>query len=254
MRACVLASGSKGNVTYIASNNTNILVDLGVTSLYAEKALKDIGVDPKKISAIVISHTHSDHINGLKVFLKKYNPTLFLSEKMYKDLIKLFPIENYILIEDDFNIGDIKVSIIKTSHDATDSNGYIFESDNKSIAYITDTGYINQKNHKKLSNKNLYIFESNHDIKMLMEGTYPYYLKQRIISDKGHLSNKDSAYYLSKFIGKDTKTVVLFHLSQENNDPEIALNTLLNTLKENNSDFSNIIVSSQEKRTELIEV
>ena len=254
MITCVLASGSKGNATFVASSTTQILVDLGPTSLYVEKKLKDIEVDPHNITGIVISHTHADHINGLKVFVKKYHPTLFLTQKMYDDLIQLFPISDYVIIDGDFSIGDINVTVIKTSHDASDSNGYIFENNNKTVVYVTDTGYINQKNHKKLINKNVYLFESNHDVKMLMEGKYPYYLKQRILSDKGHLSNKDSAYYLSKFIGKNTREIVLSHLSHENNTPDIALNTLKETLKENDIQFDNIIVATQDERTEVVEV
>ena len=254
MIVCTLASGSKGNSTYVASSTTRLLLDLGTTSMYVEKKLKEINVDPSTITGIIISHTHSDHINGLKVFIKKYNPTLFLSEKMLKDLNAIFPITNYVLIDDDFMIGDINVSIIKTSHDASDSNGYILESDNKSVVYVTDTGYINQKNHKKLTNKNVYVFESNYDVEMLMHGKYPYYLQQRILSDKGHLSNNDSAYYLSKFIGDNTKKIILAHLSQENNNPDIALNTLKDRLKEENINFNNIEISSQDKRTELVEI
>jgi phosphoribosyl 1,2-cyclic phosphodiesterase len=254
MITCVLASGSKGNVSYISSSTTQILVDLGTTSLYAEKKLKEIEVDPNKIDAVIISHTHSDHINGLKVFLKKHPVPLFLTEKMYEDLKNLFPIPNYQIIDSDFKIGDIDIEVIKTSHDASDSNGYIFSNNGKSVVYITDTGYINQKNHKKLMNKNVYLFESNHDVEMLMNGSYPYYLKQRILGDKGHLSNKDSAYYLSKFIGKDTKKIVLSHLSGENNKPDIALKTLKDTLKENDIVFDNIEIATQNDRTEVIEV
>lgn len=254
MKTCVLASGSKGNSSYVSSSTTHILVDLGPTSLYVEKKLKEIEVNPNKLDGIIISHTHSDHINGLKVFLKKYPVTLFLTEKMYEDLKNLFPIQNYQIIDDNFKIGDIDVEVIKTSHDASDSNGYIFNNNGKSIVYITDTGYINQKNYKKLMNKNVYLFESNHDIKMLMDGNYPYYLKQRILGDRGHLSNKDSSYYLSKFIGKETKKIVLSHLSEENNKPDIAIKTLKDTLKENDINFDNIEVATQNDRTEVIEV
>ena len=254
MKVCTLASGSKGNAVFVASSTTRLLLDLGTTSMYVEKKLRDIDVEPSSITAILISHTHSDHINGLRVFVKKYNPTLFLSEKMLKDLNDIFPVTNYVLIDDDFSIGDINVEIVKTSHDASDSNGYILENNGKSIVYVTDTGYINQKNHKKLTNKNVYIFESNYDVEKLMNGKYPYYLKQRILSDKGHLSNVDSAYYLSKFIGKDTKAVILAHLSHENNDPNIAYNTLKDKLDDEDIEFDNIIISTQENRTEVIEV
>ena len=254
MIVCTLASGSKGNSTFVASSSARILIDLGTTSMYVEKKLKDIKVDPKEINAILISHTHSDHINGLKVFIKKYNPTLFLTEKMLKDINQIFPVNNYVIIDEDFNIDDMSVKVIKTSHDVSDSNGYIIESNGKSVVYITDTGYINQKNHNILKNKNVYVFESNYDVEMLLNGKYPYYLKQRILSDRGHLSNKDSARYLSKFIGSDTKKVILAHLSHENNDPVIAYNTLKDKLMEENINFDDIIVSTQEERTELIEI
>lgn len=254
MKACILATGSKGNSTYIASSSTHILIDLGTTSLYVEKHLKSANIDPKLIEAIVLTHTHIDHVNGIRVFMKKYHPTLYLTEKMYRELKNEFEIEKYKIIDSDFDINDIHFRVFKTSHDAPDSNGYVIENNNRSIVYITDTGYINQKNHSLLKNKNLYIMESNHDVKMLMDGKYPYQIKQRILGDKGHLSNKDSAFYLSKFIGKDTKTVVLIHLSHDNNDPNIALNTLKEELKNNEIDFSNILISSQVERTDVIEV
>ena len=254
MKACVLATGSRGNSTYIASLTTHLLVDLGTTSLYVEKQLKSANIDPKLIQAIVLTHTHVDHVNGIRVFMKKYHPTLYLTEKMYKELSKEFDIEKYQIINGDFDINDIHFRVFKTSHDVPDSNGYVIESNNRSIVYITDTGYINQKNHSLLKNKNLYIMESNHDVKMLMDGKYPYQVKQRILGDKGHLSNKDSAFYLSKFIGNETKTIVLIHLSHDNNDPSIAFDTLKKELKNNDINFSNILISSQIERTDVIEV
>ena len=254
MKCCVLASGSKGNCTYIEYNNTKILIDLGTTSLYAEKKLKDIDVDPTDIKAILITHTHVDHINGLKVFIKKYNPKIYLSEIMHKELKNDIILNNYEYIDGDFTIDDLKINVIKTSHDTEDSNGYIVESSDSSIVYITDTGYINQKNFKKLINKNVYIFESNHDVEMLMNGRYPYNIKQRILGDKGHLSNKDAGYYLSKLIGDNTKQVILAHLSHDNNTDEIALKTVKEELKTNEIEFDNIIIAHQEFRTDLIEV
>ena len=252
MEISVLATGSKGNCTYIKTNIHKILIDLGTTSLYVEKQLKDLNVDPQEIDSIFITHTHIDHISGLKVFVKKYQPTIFLTAKMYQELSKTMMLNNYFLLEENFELDDLLVHVIKTSHDVDDSNGYIFESNNKSIAYITDTGYINIKYHQMLLNKDLYVMESNHDIKMLMEGNYPYHLKQRIIGDRGHLSNKDSANYLAKFIGDKTKSVILIHLSEENNDPDIAYNTLKNTLARKNKNVDQIIISKQKEHTELI--
>lgn len=252
MKICVLASGSKGNCAYIETSKTKSLVDLGMSAGYVAKALKNIGVDPSLIQRVFITHTHSDHVAGLKVFLKKYHPVVYLTEKMETELN--FDIEDKVYIDNDMDIADLAVTVIKTSHDAADSNGYVFSSQGRSIVYITDTGYIHVKNFPKLENKNVYVFESNHDVRMLREGRYPYYLQQRILSDKGHLSNKDSAYYLSKFIGDKTEKIILIHLSEENNRPEVALNTLLDTLKDKEVRVPDIEIASQKESTELIEL
>ena len=254
MKIAVLATGSKGNCTYIETQEHKILIDIGTTSLYAEKKLKQLEIDPKNIDSIFITHTHIDHINGLKVFLKKYNPTVFLTSKMHDELASTIILNNYYLLEEDIVIDDLYIKSFKTSHDVGDSNGYIFESNNKRIVYITDTGYINVKYHKMLTNQDFYVMESNHDVKMLMDGTYPYYLKQRIVGDKGHLSNYDSANYLASFVGDKTKGIILIHLSEDNNDPKLAYDTLANTLAKRNKKVNNIIISKQRETTELIEI
>lgn len=254
MDVCVLASGSKGNSTYVASTTTKLLIDLGTSCLYIEKNLKELSIDPNDIDGILITHTHVDHINGIRVFIKKYNTKLYLTQKMCDDLIKLFEIHNYQIIDEDFDINDLKVNIIKTSHDASDSNGYIIENNNKSVVYITDTGYINQKYFRKLKDRNIYVFESNHDVEMLMNGKYPYHIKQRIVGDRGHLSNKDSAYYLSKFIGTNTNKVILAHLSEDNNTKDKALKSLMDELKEEEKDFNDIMIATQHERTELMKI
>ena len=252
MKICVLASGSKGNSSYIETDKTRSLVDLGMSAGYIAKALKNIDVDPSSIQRVFITHTHTDHVAGLKVFLKKYHPVVYLTHKMEDELG--FEIKDKVYIDEDTSIDDLKVTVIKTSHDAADSNGYVFSSNNKSVAYITDTGYIHVKNFDKLKNKSVYVFESNHDVRLLREGKYPYYLQQRILSDKGHLSNKDSAYYLSNFIGDKTEKVILIHLSEENNRPEVALKTLLDTLEKKGVRIPDIEIAMQRESTELIEL
>lgn len=253
MKICVLASGSKGNSCYIETKEAKILIDLGLNCLNTEKKLKQINVNPKEIDAILITHTHTDHTAGLKVFTKKYNTKVYQTEIMYKELKN--DITRYEFIDKEIKIKDATITIIKTSHDTEDSNGYIIESDNKSLVYITDTGYINIKNHKQLKNKNIYVLESNHDIDLLMNNPkYPYHIKQRILGDKGHLSNKDSAYYLSKFIGENTKYIVLAHLSEENNTDELALKTLNEVLDEQTKQTKNILIAHQNEQTELLEV
>lgn len=252
MKICVLASGSKGNSSYIETDKTKSLVDLGMSAGYIAKSLKSIGVDPSEIQRVFITHTHTDHVAGLKVFLKKYHPVVYLTKKMEDELG--IEIEDKVYIDDNTSIDDLDVTVIKTSHDAADSNGYVFSSGGKSIVYITDTGYIHVKNFEKLKNKSLYVFESNHDVRLLREGKYPYYLQQRILSDKGHLSNKDSAYYLSNFIGDNTEKIILIHLSEENNRPEVALKTLLDTLEKKGVRVPDIEIAMQRESTELIEL
>lgn len=253
MKFSVLASGSTGNVTFVETNETKILIDIGMSCLYVEKKLKDMDINPEDIKAVIITHTHSDHISGLRVFLKKYHPTLFITKKMYNDLKDFIYKDECVFIDGKFIINDLNVTPFSVSHDAPDTNGYILENGSSSVVYVTDTGYINSKHFDILNNRSAYIFESNHDVKMLMDGKYQYHLKQRIISDRGHLSNKDSSYYLSKIIGKNTKYIVLAHLSKENNTPDIALNNLLNMLSETNYKIESLVASPDE-RTDLITV
>lgn len=250
MRVCVLASGSKGNCCYIETNNTKILIDIGLNCINTERKLIEKNINPDEIEAILITHTHKDHVDGLRVFNKKHKAKAYLTEIMYKELNQ--ELTNYEFISNKLEIKDLKITAIKTSHDAEDSNGYIIEDDKTSIVYITDTGYINIKNHKLLKNKTMYILESNHDVEMLMNNpNYPYHIKQRILGDKGHLSNKDSAYYLKKFIGNDTKHIILAHLSEHNNTDDLALKTLKETIDLDNLDIK---IAHQEIQTELIEV
>ena len=252
MTVSVLSSGSKGNTTFIQTNNTKILIDAGNTSKYILEKLNEINVDPTTIDAILITHTHIDHVKGPPVLLKKINPCVYITQKMLKELEYL---ENYSIINTDkIKIKDLDIDVIKTSHDTEDSVGYIVNNDDKSIVYITDTGYINQKYFNILSNRNVYIMESNHDIEMLNNSKYPFALRQRILSDKGHLSNYDSAKYISKFIGSKTKYVLLAHLSEENNTEELALETLDKRLKKEKIAIDNIIIAKQNQATDLINI
>ncbi len=254
MKISILASGSKANSTFIDTNENRILIDIGAPALYIETKLHELGIEPNTINCIFLTHTHADHINGLRVFLKRYNPTVYLSEKMYNELSPKIALNNYVIFDEEIILNSLKITSFKTSHDCDDSNGYIFTMNHKSIVFITDTGYINVKHHQKLKNKTLYVMESNHDIELLMNGSYPHYLKQRILSDHGHLSNKDSAQYLSLFVGNKTKGIILIHLSEKNNNPKVALTTLQTTLSNNNIAIDKIIIAKQNEKTEMIEI
>lgn len=253
MKICVLSSGSKGNCSYVETEKHKILIDIGNSSAYVERSLRSINVEPNEIDMILITHAHVDHIAGLRVFSKKYNPKIYMTEKIFKE--SGLNINNVYNLPIEYDMGDISITSIKTSHDTEDSNGYIIDDGNNSVVYITDTGYINKRYFKKLYNKSLYIFESNHDPNMLMNNPrYPHHTKIRIIGDTGHLSNKDSAYYLSEFIGPNTKQVVLAHLSEQNNTEELALEELKNELEHKNVNFNNIYVAKQNVVSEVFTI
>ena len=237
----ILASGSEGNSVYIQTKNKKVLIDTGMNYKYLKEKLEEINVDPSEIDIILITHTHSDHTSALKVFLNKNHPLLFI-DKDYDNIEFRFK---------DFNFEGTIIEMFHTSHDAPASRGYIIKDGEESFVYITDTGYINQRLFNKLYNHNKYVFESNHDVELLMHGRYPQWLKTRILSDKGHLSNAQAGFYLSKIIGPDTKKIALAHLSKENNDPEVALKDVKSILKENDIKFNNFVIAKQRERIEL---
>lgn len=254
MLVSVLASGSKGNCTLIKTKEAVFLIDAGATARYINDKLKENNLTLNDVNYILISHTHSDHTSAINSIIKKYHPTIILSELMYKDLPILKEYDNVCFLQDSMLIDNCQIDTIKTSHDTTDSRGFIITEGDSSVVQITDTGYLNQKYFTKLKNKSLYIMESNHNVEMLLNGRYPKWLKMRVNSDKGHLSNEASAFYLSKLIGNNTKKVILAHLSEENNTPELAIESLKRELAENNIEFQNYETAKQFDKTEVVEV
>ena len=255
MKVVLLSSGSKGNSCLVVSKEAKILIDLGTTSAYVCNELDKLGIKPSEIDAILVSHTHADHINGLKVFAKKYKPKIYVTETLKELLEKEIGSFDYELYQEKTAIiKDLTINIIKTSHDAKGSIGFIIKNNSKSMVYITDTGYINKKYFDELKNRHLYILESNHDVYMLKNGPYPYYLQQRVISDKGHLSNEQASNYLCELIGENTKKIVFAHLSEKNNTPEKVIETFNEKLVANNLKFTNYILGKQNEPTEEIEI
>lgn len=254
MLVSVLASGSKGNSTLIKTDKLNILIDAGMNLKYLNEQLSKLDMTMDDINYLFLTHTHNDHVGALKSIIKKNTPILCMGAKMFADLEYLDNYDDILILVDSIDLEDVHIDIIRTSHDASESLGYIFTSGESSLVYITDTGYINSKYFNKLRNKKMYIMESNHDVEMLMHGKYPAWLKQRVLGDKGHLSNQSSSFYLSKLIGDNTNYVVLAHLSHENNTEEIAVNTLRETLNDYEIEFDNIFVAKQNEKTELFEI
>ncbi len=254
MRVSVLASGSKGNSTFVQTDKHNVLIDVGMNLKYLTEKLSELNVLPSSIDIILITHVHKDHIGALNSFIKKYKPTICLSQKMFSEIEILHHYESVVIYDDQLVFDSLTVEIFKTSHDTTDSRGFVLSNHGSSVVYVTDTGYINQKNFNLLKNKSMYIFESNHDAEMLMKGKYPDWLKKRVIGPKGHLSNQDASIYLSKLIGENTKKIVLAHLSHENNTEQKALDTIHAIFNEYGISFNNIECAHQEQKTEMEEV
>ena len=254
MRICVLSSGSKGNVTYMEANGKKFLLDAGRNYKYIKDKLLDIDVDIKDIDYIIISHDHSDHISGLKTLISKTHATVIISLKQFQNIDDLKNYEHILTIDDELDLNGLKIQSIHSSHDAIDSRNFIFDDGHAKMAYITDTGYVNIRYFKYLRNLDIYLFESNHDIELLQHGPYPSWLKKRVLSDEGHLSNKLASFYLSKFIGSNTKKIILIHLSETNNLESIAMETINNAFLDKGISFNNIICARQNEATEVIEV
>ena len=251
MKFKVLASGSKGNCTILLCNKINLIIDMGISYLTLKRSLEENSLSFSDFKGVLITHCHTDHIKGLSSLLKHTKLNVYIPEEMYESLKEYVEIDRCIFIEDSFNIDDINIELIHTSHDAPYSVGFIINHLNKSLVYVTDTGYINRKYLNKMIDKDAYIIESNHDEVMLMDGPYPRFLKERVISDKGHLSNKTTAKYLEKIMGKRTKNVVLAHLSEKNNTEEMALSAM----KERNIDQKvEIHIARQYEESPMIEV
>lgn len=251
MKVKTIASGSKGNCSILISAKAKIIIDMGISYLNLKTRLEENSLSLNDFQAILITHSHNDHIKGLESLIKHTNIKVYIPQKMYSELEKIVPKERCNFIEDNFNIEDIEVELIHTSHDTLCSVGYIINTNKKSLVYVTDTGYINRKFLEKMKEKDIYIIESNHDEVMLMDGPYPRFLKERVISDKGHLSNNTTAKYLQKIIGKNTKYILLAHLSEKNNTEKLALDAVKSRI---DRDDIEILIARQDEESKMIEV
>lgn len=251
MKLKTIASGSKGNCSIVLCDETKFIIDMGISYLTLKRSLEENSLSFDQFTGILITHNHKDHISGLASLIKKTHIKVFIPIEMYDGIKELVPKERCEFIDDKFKINDTEIELIHTSHDAPYSIGFIITQNEKSIVYVTDTGYINRKYLKKMENKDLYLIESNHDEVMLMDGPYPRFLKERVISDKGHLSNTTTSKYLSKIIGNKTKYIILAHISEKNNTEELAYKC---TKEEINNEKVRILIAKQYEESEFIEV
>lgn len=262
MKITVLASGSGGNTTYFESLNTKILIDCGITYKQIVQRLRTKELNLDNLDGILITHEHTDHIKGLDVTLRKHDTICYLTEDTFKganykvqenvqesQLSFITPFEPFV-------INEVEILPISVSHDSSDAVGYIIYAEGKKFVYITDVGYLPKRDHLVLKNADMYIFESNYDVTLLFTSRRPFYLKQRIDSVKGHMSNSDSAYNLSQLVGDKTKHIVLAHRSKECNTNELALEAYNEVFKEyglDTDDFG-IIVAHQDIPTKVFEL
>lgn len=253
MKVKIIASGSKGNCILIIAGDHSILIDIGISTLKLKKEMSKEDLDISNLDGVLISHSHSDHTSGLKSLIKKYKTKVFLTKEVYMDISELLMFNECELVENQCTFGDLIVDIIKTSHDVP-SNGYVVTYHDKSIVYITDTGYINKKYYPILENKDVYIIESNYNEQMLLNGPYPFQLKQRIISDTGHMSNEYTGRILSKLIGPKTKKVILAHISENNNTYDLAYTEVKKYTDTVSFESNKLSVAKQDEASDLIEV
>ncbi|MDF2538264.1 MAG: hypothetical protein K0S76_1285 [Herbinix sp.] len=237
MKLCSIASGSSGNCVYVGSSTTNLLVDAGISAKRIENGLNGIDITPDTIQGILITHEHSDHISGLGILVRKYHIPVYAT---YETAIAIRQIKSmgempedafhYIKPNEAFQINDICVEPFSTSHDAVNPVCYTMHSEGQKVGIATDLGKYDDYIVGKLKDAELLFIEANHDVNMLMVGRYPYYLKQRILGDRGHLSNDTSADLISKLINRKLRHILLAHLSKENNYEELAYETVYSEL------------------------
>lgn len=211
----VISSGSKGNATLVFTEENIFLIDLGIASSSLETELALFNKKITDITALFVTHNHTDHIKGLKAISPKKQ--FALDGTLPSELSNVMEINKPVLF------GNDKIIAFPTEHDAINPCGFMIEADGEKLVYMTDTGVYLSINNELVHNPQYLIIESNHDVKMLMNTNRPIELKQRILSEHGHLCNEDSAFAALEIIGKDTKEIVLAHLSEEANTPETAL-------------------------------
>ena len=257
LKICILNSGSSANSTLISSGKTNILLDAGLSGKETSRRLAGFGTEGRHIQGLLVSHGHRDHINGIGVLARRFDIPVYMNKKTSEEIgetIGKIPVEHHIRTGSSFMIGDVEIETFSVSHDCLDPMGFVFKNGGKSAAYLTDLGRVTEQILKKIHNRNLIVLESNHDLNMLINGPYPEMLKRRILGPEGHLSNIASANALVDAIGSRTEHVVLAHLSENNNRPELVRSTVEEILAEESMSDIPIEIASRYEAMDAIEL
>ena len=240
MKYHVLASGSKGNSIFIYDQGNGLLIDCGISKRQLYTKLNQLGFHESDIHHVLLTHDHIDHNKNIGIFDQSI---VYCGKGCIPGIDESHELENYQNIQLDHYI----ITPLPLSHDATSPLGFVIKGKDEKILYMTDTGYVSQKNMEYIKNLDYYIFESNHDIEMLMNTRRPLFLKNRIFGDKGHLNNEYSAHVMAQVIGENTKEICLAHLSQEANTKEMALDTYQRVFDEEHIYFDNIKIADQKE-------
>lgn len=237
MQVSVLASGSTGNATYIETPEHQVLIDAGLSGKKIEELMNSIGRTLNDVDSLFVTHEHTDHSKGVGVLARRYGMDVYANQKTWDAMtpkIGKIKLEQKHLLEvgEVLSLGDLDVESFGVSHDAADPQFYEVHHTGHSFAIVTDTGYVSERVEGVIRDAEAILMECNHDTEMLRMGPYPWALKQRIMSDTGHLSNEDGARALIDVLGNDTKQIFLGHLSKENNIKELAHLTVENIMKQ----------------------
>ena len=263
IRFCSIASGSSGNCIYAGTGETHVLVDAGISGKRIESGLNALDLTGRDLDAILVTHEHSDHIQGLGVLARRYHVPLYMTGGTSDALQRNGALGNIpegliceICEDVPFEIGDLTVLPFSIPHDAAQPVGYRIGNGSRAVGIATDLGKYTEYIIDHLQDLDAVLLESNHDVNMLQVGRYPYLLKQRILGDRGHLSNDDAGRLLCALLHDNIQAVLLGHLSKENNYEKLAYETVCQevTMGDNPykaSDF-NITVASRERMSEVI--
>jgi len=237
MRVCTLASSSSGNCAIVSHGGTHILIDAGISLRRIRDGLRQVELTPDKLECVLITHEHSDHIGGIGMLTKYHKTPVFCSGGASNGISSAYPDAGPFISAFEpgtsLALGAITVTSFRTPHDASDSVGYIIEAAGRKLIYVTDLGCVTQEVLDAVKGADAAVIEANHDREMLRNGSYPSFLKNRILSKKGHLSNDDSAHFAVLLAASGSRKILLAHLSRENNTPERAGSTVADTLRGN---------------------
>lgn len=236
-KLCSLASGSSGNCTYISNNGTGFLIDAGISYKSIYNNLKSLDICASSIKALLITHEHSDHIKCAGVVSRKLDIPIYANENTWEAMVQFLGKLNsknirFFKTGTEFEIDDVLVNSYNIPHDAVEPVGFTFKIGRMKIGFATDLGYFSDEIKVNLKGSNLVMLESNHDVEMLKAGSYPYFLKRRILSEIGHLSNEDAGQAACGLVESGIKKIMLGHLSKENNFPQLAYETVKSIMGE----------------------